>query len=95
MAEHSMLGALRNGSLKTEERLKVACAVARYGDNPSLPGGKVTLLTRWICDEICRVYSKKGRSVFTSTSMREKKGRSLNITCCIIVQYPLQESCKQ
>ena len=63
MAERELLASLRNGSLKAEERLKVACALARYGNSSCLAGRKVNFLARWACEEICRVYSKKSRSV--------------------------------
>ena len=55
-----VLRALRDGSLKVEERLKVACAVAR-NENLGLPGGKITFLAKWTGEEICSAYNKRNR----------------------------------
>ena len=52
--------ALRDATLRTDERLKVACVVARSGSS-SLSGDSISFLTRWACEEICRVYNKKNR----------------------------------
>ena len=51
---------LRDTSLKVEEKLKIACVIARKG-RPSLTERKVAFLTKWACQEICNVYSKKTR----------------------------------
>lgn len=55
-----VLRALHDGTLKLEERLKVACYVARNG-NPDLLESKVTFLVKWACEELCNAYSKKSR----------------------------------
>ena len=52
--------ALRDVSLQVEERLKVACDVARNG-NPDLLEGKTAFLAKWACEEICNAYNKKNR----------------------------------
>ena len=56
----AMERALRDFSLGTEERLKVACVVARNGSS-DIPEDRFPFLTRWACEEICRAYSKKNR----------------------------------
>lgn len=51
---------LRDTSLNVEERLKIACVIARNGST-NLGERKVAFLTKWACQEICNVYSKKTR----------------------------------
>ena len=55
-----VLQALRDNSLKAEERLRVAAAIARSA-NSSLPEEKTTFLAKWACEEICNAYSRKNR----------------------------------
>lgn len=79
-----MLRFLRDGSLTTTERLKVASVVARNDGHPCLRDGKITFLAKWACEEICRIYGKKGRSVKVSTSMRREGIQSPLFVNCII-----------
>ena len=55
-----VLQALRDNSLKAEERLRVAAAIARSA-NSSLPEEKTTFLAKWACEEICNANSRKNR----------------------------------
>ena len=55
-----LLKALRDRSLTSEERLKVACFIWHEGDVPI--GSKESVLVKWISEEIALAYSKKTRS---------------------------------
>ena len=55
-----LLKALRDCSLTSEERLKVACFIWHEGDVPI--GSKESVLVKWISEEITLAYSKKTRS---------------------------------
>ena len=55
-----MVEALQDSSLKTEERLKVACVAAR-SSNWSLPERRSVFLAKWAAREICGAYSKRNR----------------------------------
>lgn len=63
MTDVPILQALRDVSLKAEERLKIAAAIARHS-NPSLPEDKVVFLSKWACEEICNAYNKKNRQEY-------------------------------
>lgn len=54
------LRALHDGTRKLDERLKVACHVARNG-HPDLLENKVTFLVKWACEELCNAHSRKNR----------------------------------
>ena len=54
-----LLRALRDRSLSSEERLKVACFIWYEGDVPI--GSKESVLVKWVCEEISLAYSKKTR----------------------------------
>ena len=55
-----LLKALRDRSLTSEERLKVACFIWHEGDVPI--GSKESVLVKWISEEITLANSKKTRS---------------------------------
>ena len=52
--------AVRDRSLRVEDRLKVACHMMR-GDGRALFGDKEESLTKWVCDELCSAYNRKTR----------------------------------
>ena len=53
--------ALRDTSLRVEERLKVACHVARSESLQGLLEDKATFLANWACEEICNAHSKRNK----------------------------------
>ena len=58
------LSSLHDASISVEERLKLACTIARNG-SPHLRRRKVAFLVKWACQELCNVYGKKRRQEVT------------------------------